>query len=102
MVQTDSKSCNKLNLFKFVTIKNEFGGKPYKIFSLKTETVLQVLRLDSKIYRLIIADGKDEFFKKVSFLLTGRILPTVLVTYGALLTEMRLKRYFGCSCLETL
>ena len=72
------------------------------IFSLKTEILLEFLRLGSKLFHSIIADGKKEFFKKLCFVLTRGILPTVLVAYGVLLTGMRLKRYFGCSFLTTL
>ena len=45
---------------------------------------------------------KKEFLKKLCFVLIRGILPTVLVTYGVLLTGMKLKRYFGCSFLKTL
>ena len=62
------------------------------IFSLKTEILLEFLRLGSKLFHSIIADGKKEFLKKLCFVLIRGILPTVLVAYGVLLTGMRLKR----------
>ena len=71
------------------------------IFSVKTEILLQFLRLGSKLFHSIIADGKKQFFKKLCFVLIRGILPTVLVEYGVVLT-MRLKRYFECSFLKTL
>ena len=72
------------------------------IFSLKTEILLEFLRLGSKLFHSIIADGKKEFLKKLCFVLIRGILPTVLVACGVLLTRMRLKRYFGCSFLKAL
>ena len=72
------------------------------IFSLKTEILLEFLRLGSKLFYSIIADGKKEFLKKLCFVLIREILLTVLVAYGVLVTGMRLKRYFGCSFLKTL
>ena len=72
------------------------------IFSLKTEILLEFLRLGSKLFHSIIADGKKEFLKKLCFVLIRGIFPTVLVAYGVLLTGMTLKRYFGCSFLKTL
>ena len=66
------------------------------IFSLMTETLLEFLKLRSKSFHSIIADGKNEFLKNLCFVLIRGILPTVLVAYGVLLTRMRLKRYFGC------
>ena len=35
------------------------------IFSLKTETLLESLRLGFKLFHSIIADGKKEFLKKL-------------------------------------
>ena len=64
------------------------------IFSLKTEILLEFLRLGFKLFHSIIADGKKEFLK-LCFVLIRGILPAVLVAYGVLLTGMRLKRYFG-------
>ena len=103
MAQTESKSCNKFNSFRIVTIKKKFGeGRmTLSIFSLKTEILLEFLRLGSKLFHSIMADGKKEFLKKLCFVLLRGILPTVLVAYGVLLTGMRLKRYFGCSFLKT-
>ena len=72
------------------------------IFSLKTEILLEFLRLGSKLFHSIIKDGKKECLKKLCFVLIRGILPAVLVAYGVSLTEMRLKRYLGCSFLKTL
>ena len=72
------------------------------IFSLKTKILLESLRLGSKLFHSIIADGKKEFLKKLCFVLIRGILPTVLVAYDVLLTGMRLKRYFGCYFSKTL
>ena len=72
------------------------------IFSLKTEILLEFLRLRSNLFHSIIADGEKEFLKKLCFVLIKGILATVLVAYGLLLTGMRLKRYFRCSFLKTL
>ena len=72
------------------------------IFSLKTEILSEFLRLRSKLFYSIIADGKKEFLKKLCFVLIREILLTVLVAYGVLLAGMRLKRYFGCSFLKTV
>ena len=104
VAQTESKSCNKFNFFRIVTVKKKFeeGRMKLSIFSLKTEILLEFLRLGSKLFHSIIADGKKEFLKKLCFALIRGILPTVLVAYGVLLTGMRLKRYFECSFLKTL
>ena len=72
------------------------------VFSSKPETLLEFLRLGSKVFHLIVADGKNEFLKMLYFALIRRILPTDLVEYGVLLTRMRLKRFFGSSFLKTL
>ena len=40
------------------------------IFSLKTETLLEFLKLGSKLFHSIIADGKNEFLKNLYFVLT--------------------------------
>ena len=70
------------------------------IFSLKTEILLEFLRLGSMLFHSIIVDGKKGFLKKLCFVLIRGILPTVLVAYGVLLTRMRFKRYFECSFLK--
>ena len=84
--------------------KKEFGEGRMKlsIFSLKTEILLEFLRLGSKLFHSIIADGKKEFLKKLCFVLIRGILLSVLVAYDVHLTGMRWKRYFGCSFLKTL
>ena len=84
--------------------KTEFGEGRMKlsIFSLKTEILLEFLRLGSKLFHSIIADGKKEFLKKLCFVLIRGILLSVLVAYDVHLTGMRWKRYFGCSFLKTL
>ena len=86
------------------TSKTEFGEGCMKlsIFSLKTEILLEFLRLGSKLFHSIIADGKKEFLKKLCFVLIRGILLSVLVAYDVHLTGMRWKRYFGCSFLKTL
>ena len=50
--------------------------------------------MGSKLFHSIVADGKKTSLKKSCFVLIRRILP-ILVAYGALLTGLRLKRYFG-------
>ena len=67
MAETESRSCNKFNFFRIVTIKKEFGEGPLKlsIFSLKTEILLQFLRLGSKLFHSIIADRKKAVFQKI-------------------------------------
>ena len=123
MAQTKSKSCNKFNSFRIVTIKERIWRRSYKIkyfllkdskkefgegriklsiFYLKTEILLEFLRLGSKLFHSVTADGKKELFKTLCFVLIRGKLPTVLVTCGVLLTGIRLKRYFGCSFLKTL
>ena len=84
--------------------KKEFRESLMKlsISSFKTEMLLDFLRLGFKLFDSIIADGKNEFLKKLCFVLIRRMLPTVLVAYGVLLTEMKLKSYFRCSILKTL
>ena len=89
MAQTESKSCDKLNSFRIVTIiKNNLGESQMKlsIFSLKTETLLESPRLGSKLFHSIIAGGKKCFLKKLCLVLIRGILPTVLVAYCVLLT----------------
>ena len=71
------------------------------IFSLNAETLLEFLRLGSKLFNSIIADGKKIFFEKVMLCLNNGNV-AVIVTFDVLLTRMRLKRYFGCSFLKTL
>ena len=79
MDQTESKSCNKFNSF-IVTIKKKLReGR-------MIESLLEVLRLGCKLFHSIIAGGKKEFLKKLCFFLIRRILPTVLLAYGVLLT----------------
>ena len=84
--------------------KKEFweGRMKLSIFSLKTEILLEFLRLESKLFHSMITDGKKGFWKKLCFVLMRGILPSVLVVYGGHLTEMRCKRHFGCSFLKTL
>ena len=64
------------------------------IFSLKTETLLEFLKLGSKLFHSIIADRKKESLKKLCFALIREIMPTVLAAHGVLLTGRRLKRRF--------
>ena len=82
MAQTESKS---LVLWQS---KKEFGEGRMKlsIFSLKTEILLEFLRLGSKLSHSMKAEGKKEFLKKLCFVLIRGILPTVLAAYGVLLT----------------
>ena len=65
------------------------------ILSLKSETVLKFLRLESKLFHTVMK--KTNFWKR-----TRRILPTFLLAYDVLLTGMRLKRYFEWSIFENL
>ena len=71
--------------------KVEFGEGRMKlsIFSLKTEILLEFLRLRSKLFHSIIADKKKEFLKKLCFVLIRGILFSVLVVYDVRLTGMR-------------
>ena len=59
------------------------------IFSLKTEILLEFLRLGSKLFYSIIADEKKEFLKKLYFVLIRGVLPSVLVAYVVHLTGMK-------------
>ena len=59
------------------------------IFSLKTEILLEFLRLVSKLFHSIITDGKKEYLKKLSFVLIRGILLSVLVAYDIHLIGMR-------------
>ena len=63
VTQTKSKSC--FNSFRIVNTKHKIWGSRVKlsIFSLKTEILFQCLRLESKLFHKIIADGKN--FEKV-------------------------------------
>ena len=83
--------------------KTEFGEGRMKlsIFSLKTEILLEFLRLGSKLFHSIIADGKKGVLKNLYFVLIRGILLSVLVAYDVHLTRMRWKRYFGCLFLKT-
>ena len=47
VAQTEFKSCNKFNFFRIVTVKKKFeeGRMKLSIFSLKTEILLEFLRL---------------------------------------------------------
>ena len=104
MAQTESKPCHKFNSSRIVNIKKKKFGEGYmklSIFSLKTEILLEFLRLGSKLFHSIIADGKKEFLKKLCFVLIRGILLSVLVAYDIHLIGMRWKRYFGCSFLKT-
>ena len=66
-------------------------------FCLKTEILLELLRLGSKSFHsIIIADAKKEFLKKLCFVSIRGILLSVLVAYDVHLTGMRWKKYFGC------
>ena len=105
VAQTESKSFNKFNFFRILTIKKRIKGKSYEIkyfFFLKTEILLEFLKIGSKLFHSIIADGEKEFLKKVYFVLIRGMLSTALVAYDVLLSVMRLKRYFGGSFLKTL
>ena len=62
VAQTESKSCDKFNSFRIVTIKNEFSIK-LSIFTLKTEILLEFRRLECKVFHSIIADGKKIIFE---------------------------------------
>ena len=42
------------------------------------------------------------FLKKLYFVLIRGILPTIFVAYSVFFIGMRLKKYFGCSFLNTL
>ena len=59
-----------------------------RIFSLKTELLLEFLKLRSKLFHSIIAHGKKEFLKKLCFVLIRGILPLVLAAYGIHLVTM--------------
>ena len=63
MAQTESKfnfNKFKFNSFKIVTIRKRIWESSMKlsIFSLKTETLLEFLRMASKLFHSIIVDGK--------------------------------------------
>ena len=90
VTQTEFKSCNKFNSFRIVNIKKRIWGRLYEsIFFLKTEILLEFLRLRSNLFHSITADGKDKFFKNLCFVLIRGILRSVLVVYGVHLTGMR-------------
>ena len=71
--------------------RTKFGECRMKlsIFSLKTEILLEFLRLGSKLFHSIIADGKQILLKKLCFVLIRGILFSVLVAYDVHLTGMR-------------
>ena len=48
---------------------------------MKTEILLEFLRLGSKLFHSIIADGKKESLKKLCFILIRGILPSVSYRY---------------------
>ena len=95
VAQTKSDSYNKFDSFRIANIKNRIWGRSYEIkyFFLKTEILLEFLRLGSKLFHSIIAEGKKEFLKLCFVMLS------VLVAYDVHLTGMRWKRYCGCSFL---
>ena len=84
--------------------KTEFGEGRMKlsIFPLKTEILFEFLRLESKLFHSIKADGKKQFLKKLCFVLIRGMMLSVLVAFDVYLTGMRWKRYFGSSYLKTL
>ena len=82
--------------------KKKIWERSYEIkhFSLKTEILLEFLRLRSKLFHSRIADGKKEFWKKLYYVIIKGILPSVLVAYGVHFTGMRWIRHFECSFLK--
>ena len=55
-------------------------------FFLKTEILLEFLRLGSKLSHSVITDGKRESLKKLCFVLISGILLSVQVAYGVQLS----------------
>ena len=82
--------------------QKEFGEGRMKlsIFSLKTETLLEFLKLGSKLFHSIIADGKNEFLKNLYFFLTLWILPTCSIWCTSYKNEI--KKVFWMLIFENL
>ena len=82
--------------------QKEFGEGRMKlsIFSLKTETLLEFLKLGSKLFHSIIADGKNEFLKNLYFVLTLWILPTCSIWCTSYKNEI--KKVFWMLIFENL
>ena len=69
------------------------------IFSLKTQILLEFLRLRSKSFHSIIVDGKKRIFEKVMLCLNKG---NIALSCCSIWCRMGLKRYFGCSFSKTL
>ena len=69
------------------------------IFSLKTETLLEFLRLGSKLFHLKIA---DETFEKVVLCFNKGNIAHSSCSIWCTSNRNEIKSYFGCSFLKTL
>ena len=68
---------------------------PYELkdISLKKRQLSAFLRPGSNLFHLMIVDGKNEFLKKLWFVLRRGMFSAVLVGYNVRLTGIILKRY---------
>ena len=57
---------------------------------------------DSRLFHLIMVDGKKEFLKKLCFVLTRRILCIFRVEYNERLVGIKLNGYFVFSLSKIL
>ena len=57
---------------------------------------------DSRLFHLIMVDGKKEFLKKLCFVLTSGILCIFRAEYNERLVGIKLNRYLGFSFSKTL
>ena len=72
-------------------------------FSLRTETLVEVLRLESWLFHSIVANEKKkqkQNLKKLCFVLIRGILPIVLEAYGCTSYRKEIKKVFWMFIFE--
>ena len=73
-----------------------------RMLVLKSDKLSGFLRPGCSLFYSMIADGKNEFLKKLWFALRRGIFSAFLVGYNVGLTGIKLKKYQGCSLFKTL
>ena len=73
-----------------------------RMLVLKSDKLSAFLRPGSKLPHSLIVDKKNEFLKKLWFVLRWKMFSAFLVGYNAGLTGIKLERYSGCSLFKTL
>ena len=69
------------------------GRMNLRMLALKSDKISAFLRPESNLFHLMIVDGKNEFLKKLWFVLRRGMFSAVLVDYNVRLTGIILKRY---------